>query len=787
MIEPVSQIYQLENSAVDTSQGCLLRDGKELHLRPQTFQVLVYLLAHRERLVSKDELIEQIWDGAAVTDNALVQCIADIRRVLNDDFHHPRFIKTITKQGYRFIGAVTEIAPDTASEFEERTTVEIEYEEDIDETEGQGDRATRGMLRRVASRLPRRSVTITIGLIVTLVIATYFFNQFWSGQRPIAVIVLPQVPGKKTVAVMHFENRSGNTELDWLREGLADMLIINLSRSDKLTLLSRQQLYILLDRIGHQETNKLSLEAALKIAQRSRAEVIVIGSFAKLGEKIRIDALLHDATNGQLLAAESLLTERPGQVLAQIDLLSLKLASHLDAAPIDKHKPLAEVMTQNLEAYRYYSLAVKKSQAYHTAESVRLLEQAIALDPEFAMAHARIGYAYAVSWNNERERAKPYLEKAFQLAHRLTERDRLYITAWYAIAQTDNPGAIQAFRQLIAHYPYEIEAYLRLGYLLRGQARFEEAINVYRQALVIDPDAKDIFNALGFLYSYGGRYSEAVAAHERYVQLAPQEPNAYDSLGLSYIEAGRYAEALSIFNRALALNRDFHFANLHLGDVYFSLGRYREAIRQYERYLQVAPSNWDRSQGYHRLALLYLRKGEMELAEAAAQQELKYQNDLGGPLLVALVRRDLPTAEKLLQQLLTDSAYTEEETQVVADKLYYFRGLFALKSGQAAEAIGHFQVSVEQPTLYWNVDGIEDCLAQAYLELSRLDESITEYKRLLKINPNWPLAHYRLGLAYERKGEQQRAQASLKLFLQLWKDADTDAPEVVDAKMRLTS
>ena len=140
-------------------------------------------------------------------------------------------------------------------------------------------------------------------------------------------------------------------------------------------------------------------------------------------------------------------------------------------------------MTDNLAAYRYYSLALEKAQAMHNEEAIALLEKAVALDPEFAMAHARIGYAYAVT-GDDAEKARPHLEKAFQLSNRLTEKDRLYINAWYSIANLDYPGAIGPFRKIIARYPMEVEAYLRLGYLLRGEGQHEEAVRVLKQGLV---------------------------------------------------------------------------------------------------------------------------------------------------------------------------------------------------------------------------------------------------------------------------------------------------------------
>ncbi|HKZ77041.1 MAG TPA: winged helix-turn-helix domain-containing protein [Pyrinomonadaceae bacterium] len=95
MNKHVPRIYRLDDIEIDTSQVCLKRDGKEQHVRQKTFQVLVYLLEQRQRVVSKHELIEAIWPDTAVTDNALEQCLAEIRKALGDDSRHPRFIKTI--------------------------------------------------------------------------------------------------------------------------------------------------------------------------------------------------------------------------------------------------------------------------------------------------------------------------------------------------------------------------------------------------------------------------------------------------------------------------------------------------------------------------------------------------------------------------------------------------------------------------------------------------------------------------------------------------------------------
>lgn len=128
------QIYRVVDVEVDATRACLKRDGQEQHLRPQTFQVLLYLIEHRERGVTKEELIRGIWQGMAVTDDALVQCIMEIRRALGDDSRHPRFVKTIPKFGYSFIAPVKESPEDSSIivQTEEITSIKLEYEEETD-------------------------------------------------------------------------------------------------------------------------------------------------------------------------------------------------------------------------------------------------------------------------------------------------------------------------------------------------------------------------------------------------------------------------------------------------------------------------------------------------------------------------------------------------------------------------------------------------------------------------------------------------------------------------------
>ncbi len=774
-----NQIYRFEDVEVDVPRGCVRRGGAEQHLRQKTFQVLVYLLDRRELLVSKEELMKAVWKGTAVTDDALVQSIKEIRRTLGDNSHNPKFIKTIPKSGYRFICPVEKLdyGSPTIIQTEEITCVELEYEEISDSPQF----AT--PLPKTLPAAPKRWIDsrgiIALVLLATFSLTFYFIPKLWQSEQSSAAITLSQTPGKKTLAVMFFENQSKSAELNWLREGLADMLITNLSRSEKLTVLSRQQLHILLERAGHKTGDEINLVMALEVARKSGAEVFLIGSYARLGEKVRLDVRMNNAETGSLEIAESLTVEEPEQLLTEIDLLSFKLANHFGTDEQKNQINLAAAMTNNLEAYRYYSLALEKAQGLHKKDALELLEKAVALDPEFAMAHARIGHTYAVTWGWA-DKAKPHLERAFAFSNRLTEKDRLYIAAWYAIANLDYPAAIQTFREIISKYPAEAEAYLRLGYLLRGEEQFEEAISMMRQGLTVDPDSSALYNALGLLYSLLGRHGEAIAMHERYVALAPNEANAHDSLGMSYQWAGHYEESIAEYNRALELNRNFEVARVHLGIAYFQIGRYAAAIDCFKKYIAIAPSRLESGRGYAYIAHVYRKKKNLAAATQAAKQSLK-ENEfyVWEMLIIALERGDRVTAGKLEQQLFAESGINNRGSRGSPRSGFYWRGYIALKNGRTDEALENYREALRHSPATWDIDSLEDCLANAYLELGRFDEAIVEYERILRLNPKYPLARFHLAQAFERKGQRTEAHENYQQFLETWKNVDTDIPEVI--------
>lgn len=788
--QAIGRIYRFQDIEVNSLQRSLKKGGEEQYVRHQSFDLLLYFLEQRQRLITKEELVKRFWQDTAVTDNALVQCIADIRKVLGDDSRHPRFIRTIPKVGYRFIAAAEVDERELPHDNPARAQAIDSATEPRGAISPDGDAMEKSavpVLDKAAAppdgKLKRRSIqmlTAVATLVLALVVSSLIFHS-WRARG--LEVTLPPIPGKKRVAVMYFENQSKRADLNWLREGLTDMFIADLAHSDKLTVLSRQQLQLLLERVGHKATSEIRLDEALEVAHRSQADAVMLGSFTAIGERLLVNVLLYESSRGRLIAQDRFVVNRPGDILGQVDLLSLKIAADLGIVASDQRKPsLADVMTKNFEAYRYYSLGVSKAQSFENAEAVNLLKKAVELDPKFAMAYARIGYAYSVT-DFLPDKGRPYLEKAFQLSDRLTEKDRLYVTAWYAIARQDYASAIQTLRKIVVEYPQEVEAYARLARLLYREERSKEAISVIQQGLTVDSDDGDLYNVLGICFLGLSRYDDAIAAHERYVQLSPKDPNAHDSLGMSYQQSGRYAEALAEYNAALLLDAKFEPAIIHLGDTYAQLGRYRDAIREYERYIGVTESDAARAVGYGSVAQVYRRRRDFQLAEKAAQQELKYQpGAVWNSLLAALDRGDTHRASYLKERLFENFPYPERGVRHELRSYNYYLGMLALRTDRPAEAISHFKEALRHLPPSSGLDLYEDCLANAYLALGELDNAISEYQRVLRSNPNYFLVEYHLAQAFARKGESEQAQIAYRRFLNLWRGADSDIPELGDAK-----
>lgn len=770
--------YFFGDYELDVTRRCLLCQGLEVPLRFQSFQMLLYFVEHPKTLISKDELTAAIWSETSVTDNALVQCVTEIRRELNDDPRTPRFIKTFPKVGYRFIAEVRVVhgAPVPAAQNSASMRLQAVAAKNAPAAlEVQAEPPGRRMTWR------RRAWILTPVVVVALALLIY------GGRKLLGSLTAganPPASGLPTLAVFPLANGTGRQDLDWLREGLSDMILTDMPHTGKWNVLSREKMDSLMDDSNRSST--LTSGKALEIARSVHATNYIMGSVSAVGQQVTIGIEIRDGKDGHLVASDSASLTDPSQIVAEAGLLSSEIARRLgfssDAAP-----SLAETMTSNVDAYRYYSLGVEKAEQFQNAPAVELFKKAIKYDPKFAMAYARIGYAYAVQ-DFQPQTGRPYLEQAQRLSASLPPIDRLYIEAWSAIARSDYNAAIGILRQITQQYPDETEATCQLARLLRGQERVEEATALLRNAIQANPNAKELYNVYGLTLVSMGHSQEGIRAYQQYVAMAPQNPNGHDSLGMAYQSAGQYDSALAEYNQALTFDPEFEPSIVHLGDTFYQLGRYREALRQYQRYIEVASSSDAKALGYGDIATIYLTLGNLEQAQTAASQELRYnRNSVWHSLEIALEKHQKERIAALQKQLFENLPDAERGSPRDLRLEFYYSGVIELKTGDAQGAIGHFQSALQHLPPSSGIDLHEDCLANANLELGMAPQAIAEYQRILKLNPNYPLAYFHLGQAYQRLHQRQEAVNAFQHFLQANPLADQDSPQLVLAKHSLAN
>ena len=341
------------------------------------------------------------------------------------------------------------------------------------------------------------------------------------------------------------------------------------------------------------------MDEALDIARKSHADAVLLGSFLTLGEKTLINTRLFETASGQLIAAD------------QFRWISRRIFWHRSICcrrnwrliwalrrPIAHHQTsLAEAMTDNLEAYRYYSLGVSKAQAFQNAQAMALLHKAVQLDPKFAMAYARIGYAYSVT-DFVPEKGRPYLAKAIQLSDRLIAqgspvRDGLVRHRAAGLHQRDSHHATN--RRPIPAGNGSLHA-LGAAALRRGAPARDDR-----------GGASGTGGRSGFRRSVQRAGNLLLGLRKGTMKPSPRinamcslrRPNPIRTTAWACPSSspGNYERAAAEYNAALSLDPEFEPAIIHLGDVYFQQGRYRDAIRQYRRYIQVTGSDAARAVG----------------------------------------------------------------------------------------------------------------------------------------------------------------------------------------------
>ena len=422
---------------------------------------------------------------------------------------------------------------------------------------------------------------------------------------------------KPSVAVLYFDNLTGDEDMNWLRTGLADMLVTDLSQLTGVRVVGTDRVYQILKDLDMLDESITSAETVQEVADQADVKTVLLGSFVKVGDTLRISVKVQDADTGEIIGTER--AEGPGgdNLFVLVDSLSTSLRGRFESsgsAPLDGDQDLMDVTTASLEAYRYYSEGVHLADLDKNEEAIALLEKSVELDPGFAMALRKL----AVVLNNENrdEESQEYSRRAVENSDRLPAKEKYLVEAYhYSDYPTTMNKGVEAYQKLIEIEPDNFTALHNLALQFAQMERWDEAVSLYERAASAGDDFQFLYHNMANSYGHLGRVTEARHSYERLRQIEPESVVALFGEGYFEMGWGDPERALEFFSQADdARPGSFPSGNAHV-QANILLERWGDAI-DYGQEMAASGKPSVRRQGLAALARVAMYQGHsMESVE----------------------------------------------------------------------------------------------------------------------------------------------------------------------------
>ena len=474
-------LYSFENFVLDTDRRELRSADSPISLQPQVFDLLEYLIRNRERVVSKDDLIADVWGGRIVSESALTTRINAARTAIGDSGAEQHLIKTLARKGFRFMAAVRE---QQASEASATTTT-----------------------------------------------------------RP----ALP-LPDKPSIAVLPFQNVSGDPEQEYFADGISEDIITAISRMRWFFVIARNSSF----------AYKGKTADVKQIGSELGVRYLLEGSVRKFERRLRINAQLVDAATGAHIWADRYDGDT-SDVFALQDKITNSVVAAIEPSLLEAesirshHRPPDDIRAWDL-LMQASSLFWRLNKTDGEA-AISLLRRAVQFDPDYAPARSML--AFAMLLLGYLGYIPPQANEAAALAARAAELD-----------------------------PGDPWAYVALGFHAFTERRTGESIAHSQRAIKLNPNFAAAHGYLGWTLSFDGQSDEAIAHAQTAVRMSPHDPQQvifYGAMAAAYYLAGRYEEAMESARSVLRYRPTFNGARRLLVAALAQAGRVDEARSELAR------------------------------------------------------------------------------------------------------------------------------------------------------------------------------------------------------------
>jgi TolB-like protein/DNA-binding winged helix-turn-helix (wHTH) protein/Flp pilus assembly protein TadD len=572
-------IYIFGDCALDTCLYTLQRAEQTIRLRPKVFRVCLYLLEHRDRVVSREELCAQVWAGQFISQATLEGVIRAVRQAVGDSGQAQGIVQTLHGYGYRFVAGVeersatcagregqlasavlmlpqasalnqTDVVTGSVAAVQEPETTPgpVRHGEGRRGAVGQNGSSAEGSAsialgQRLTSSLRSQSVLQAARMVQALAVLTLVLLggwALWRGVRQEEAIPLD----KSRIAVLPFVNLSAEADNTYFADGMTEELIAQLSQIRGLTVIARTSV------MKYKGTQK----DVATIGRELRVGTILEGSVRKVENHVRLSAQLIDVASQGHLWSQEYDRELKGVFEIQRDIatgVAQRLKGQMTAG---EQRRIEEQGTENLEAYTLY-LQGRYFRNQWTEEGLRkaiaYFEQAIDRDPDYALAYAGIADSYLLlpffAATTRPIEVYPRAMSAVEQALRGDSSATVHTTIasaklWYA---WDWAGAESAFKHALALNPNDATAHRRYAWYLITMGRLKDAIAVMHRAQELNPLSPGITKNVGLVYYFARQYDQAIAQFRTTLKMDPSFRTGYSGLVYAYLQKGMYAEALA--------------------------------------------------------------------------------------------------------------------------------------------------------------------------------------------------------------------------------------------------
>jgi DNA-binding winged helix-turn-helix (wHTH) protein/TolB-like protein len=554
VVDTEKRIYEFGPFRLDPTERLLTQNGVAVSLEPKVFQTLVVLVQNSRHLLTKDELMKELWPDAFVEEGSLTRNISTLRRILTERPNGITYIQTIPREGYRFVAEVKEIVAGTPGR-EDAEGKNVTNQSGRNGNNGTlVDQVSRGVPAGLAprrepfnSRQWLRAHRLFLVLIALLIIPVSGLIYFKSTEK---LRAKPGLSSIRSIAVLPFKSLTTQPHDDRLDLGLADSLITQLSKIRQLSVCPTSTVTKF---AGRQQDS-------ITIGRQLSVDAVLESSYQQIGNRLKINSQLVGVSDGKILW--SFQCSECVDILTMQESVSTSIAQQLNfELTIEERRLLTKHYTDSREAYQLYldgRTEWNKRTRDSTETAIRFFEQALERDADYAAAYSGLADCY-IALGSILAAAPPraVMPKAKYTAQRAIELDDSLAEAHASLGfelmwhEWDFAGAKGEFERAIALDPKYATAHQWYANYLTAIGHHEEAIKEARLACELDPTSANKQSNLGHLLYLARQYNQAIEQAGKVHELEPQMATMYVSG--AYLASGRYSEGVEYYietNRA---------------------------------------------------------------------------------------------------------------------------------------------------------------------------------------------------------------------------------------------